>query len=81
MPKSASNIAADLDGFMKQKSVSVMTMPWAQLYAVSERERIKEGFQKDLADALRNHNLIIAYGINAVVIHRDSNFGPQDWKK
>lgn len=56
-------------------------MPWAQLYAVSERERIKEGFQKDLADALRNHNLIIAYGINAVVIHRDSNFGPQDWKK
>ena len=81
MPRNATAIATDLDGFMKEKSVSVLTMPWTQLYKISERERIKEAFQNDLSTALKSRNIFITYTDNAVVIHRGSNFAPQEWTK
>lgn len=81
MPKNVTSIAVELDGFMKEKSVSVLTMPWAQLYKIADRERIKEAFQTDLSNALKGHNLFVAYTDNAVVVHRGSNFAPQEWKK
>ncbi|WP_122571175.1 hypothetical protein [Pseudomonas viridiflava] len=79
MAKSAHVIATDIDGFMKKKTLNVWTLPWAQLYEVASRERIKDAFQDDLRVALKGHALEITYGTNAVVIHRDSNFGPQSW--
>lgn len=81
MAKNVVNIALDIDGFMKQKTLNVWTLPWGQLYKVAERERIKEAFQEDLRNALKAHSLQISFGINAVTIHRDSNFGPQEYSK
>ncbi len=80
MAKNVRDIAAEIDGFMKKKTLNVWTLPWAQLYEVADRERIKEAFQTDLRAALKVHTLAITYGDNAVVIHRDGNFGPQDYK-
>lgn len=80
MAKSASTIAEEIDGFMKKKTLNVWTLPWDQLYKVAERERIKEAFQNDLSKALKVHTLEVSYGVNAVIIHRDANFGPQDFK-
>ena len=53
MDKSAHVIATDIDGFMKKKTLNVWTLPWAQLYEVASRERIKEAFQDDLRAALK----------------------------
>ena len=80
MAKNVRDIALDIDGFMKRKTLNVWTLPWNQLYTVADRERIKEAFQADLRTAIKVHGLQISYGINAVTIHRDSNFGPQDYK-
>lgn len=80
MAKNVRDIASDIDGFMKKKTLNVWTLPWGQLYEVADRERIKEGFQNDLRAALKAHSLEITYGINAVTIHRDANFGPQEYK-
>jgi hypothetical protein len=80
MAKNVRDIALDIDGFMKRKTLNVWTLPWAQLYKVSDRERIKEAFQSDLQTALKAHSLQISYGINAVTIHRDANFGPQEYQ-
>ncbi|WP_031598877.1 hypothetical protein [Ferrovum myxofaciens] len=81
MAKNVREIAVDIDGFMKRKTLNVWTLPWVQLYEVAERERIKDAFQNDLRDALLAHSLQISYGTNAVTIHRDANFGPQEFKK
>lgn len=81
MAKNVREIALDIDGFMKRKTLNVWTLPWDQLYTVAERERIKEAFQEDLRGALKAHALLISYDINAVTIHRDANFGPQEFKK
>ncbi len=80
MAKNVKDIAADIDGFMKKKTLNLWTLPWEQLYKVAERERIKDAFQIDLRNALKNQGLEVTYGTNAIVIHRDSNFGPQDFK-
>ena len=80
MAKNVTVIAAEIDGFMKKKTLNVWTLPWAQLYKVTDRERIKEAFQTDLQAALKTHTLEVTYGNNAVIIHRDANFGPQDFK-
>lgn len=80
MAKNVNDIADEIDGFMKKKTLNVWTLPWAQLYKVAKRERIKDAFQSDLRAALKAHTLEVTYGINAVVIHRDANFGPQDFK-
>lgn len=81
MAKNVKDIALDIDGFMKRKTLNVWTLPWVQLYDVAERKRIKEAFQGDLRTALATHNLLISYGTNAVTIHRDANFGPQEFDK
>ncbi|KPW50826.1 hypothetical protein [Pseudomonas syringae group genomosp. 3] len=80
MAKSVRDIAIDIDGFMKKKTLNVWTLPWDQLYVVASRERIKEAFQTDLRHALKAHALEITYGVHAVTIHRDANFGPQEYK-
>lgn len=80
MAKNVKDISTDVDGFMKRKTLNVWTLPWAQLYKVAERERIKEAFQNDLRTALKAHGLEVTYGINAVTIHRDANFGPQEYE-
>ena len=80
MAKNVKDIATDIDGFMKKKTLNVWTLPWSQLYGVAERERIKEAFQDDLRSALERHALAITFGVNAVTIHRDTNFGPQEYK-
>jgi len=79
MAKNARDIAVDIDGFMKKKTLNVWTLSWAQLYEVTERERIKPAFLEDFRATLKNNGLEITYGINAIVIHRDSNFGPQEY--
>ena len=79
MTKHVRDIAADIDGFMKRKTLNVWTLPWVQLYEVTERVRIKDAFQIDLKLALKKQSLEITYGTNAIVIHRDSNFGPQKY--
>lgn len=79
MAKRVGDIASEIDLFMKTKTLNVWTLPWSQLYEVAERERIKEAFQIDLKVALRAHSLEVTYGTNAIVIHRDANFGPQSW--
>ena len=80
MAKNVRDIADEIDGFMKKKTLNVWTLPWSQLYKVTARERIKDAFQSDLRAALKTHTLEVTYGINAVVIHRDANFGPQNFK-
>ncbi len=80
MAKNVKDIASDVDGFMKKKTLNVWTLPWDQLYTVADRTRIKEAFQDDLRNALKTHSIGITYGINAVTIHRDANFGPQEYK-
>lgn len=80
MAKNVRDIASDIDGFMKKKTLNLWTLPWEQIYKVAERERIKDAFQTDLRTALKSHGLEITYGTNAIVIHRDSNFGPQEFK-
>ena len=80
MAKNVKDIASDVDGFMKKKTLNVWTLPWEQLYTVADRSRIKEAFQDDLRNALKTHSIGITYGINAVTIHRDANFGPQEYK-
>lgn len=79
MTKHVRDIATDIDGFMKRKTLNVWTLPWGQLYEVTERVRIKDAFQTDLKSALKKQSLEITYGTNAIVIHRDSNFGPQKY--
>ncbi|MDO8250256.1 MAG: hypothetical protein Q7T78_11135 [Rhodoferax sp.] len=79
MTKHVRDIATDIDGFMKRKTLNVWTLPWTQLYEVTARVRIKDAFQIDLKSALKKQNLEINYGTNAIVIHRDSNFGPQKY--
>ena len=78
MAKNAKVLAEDIDGFMKRNTQNTLTMTWAKLYEISERQRIKEGFQNDLRSALRDNSLEITYGTNAIVIHRDANFNPQN---
>ena len=80
MAKNVKDIASDVDGFMKKKTLNVWTMPWEQLYEVADRSRIKDAFQNDLRNALKAHSIEISYGINAVTIHRDANFGPQNYQ-
>ncbi len=80
MAKNVRDIALDIDSFMKKKTLNYWTLPWGQLYLVACRERIKDAFQIDLRAALKKHSLEITYGINAVVIHRDAVWGPQDYK-
>jgi hypothetical protein len=80
MAKNVKDIALDIDGFLKRNVLNVWTLPWSQLYEVAERERLKEAFQDDLRGALKAHGLQISYGINAVIVHRDANFGPQEFK-
>jgi hypothetical protein len=80
MAKNVKDIASDIDGFMKKKTLNVWTLPWKQLYQVASRERIKDAFQIDLRASLKAHSLEITYGINAVTIHRDAVFGPQEYK-
>jgi hypothetical protein len=81
MARHVKDIAVDIDGFMKRKTLNVWTLPWDQLYDVAERERIKEAFQEDLRNALRVHGLLVSYGTNAITIHRDANFGPQEFTR
>lgn len=80
MAKNVRDIASDVDNFMKKKTLNFWTLPWGQLYEVASRERIKEAFQEDLRKALKSHALEITYGTNAVVIHRDAVWGPQEYK-
>ena len=80
MAKNVVNIAADIDGFMKKETMTVWTLPWSQFYEVTERVRIKDAFQSDLRWALKKQSLEVTYGTNAVIIHRDSNFHPREWK-
>ena len=75
--KSPTTIALDLDGFMKKKSINHLTMKWAELYKISDREKMKEAFKVDLKTALRKNGLMISYGTNAVLVHNDLNFAPQ----
>ena len=81
MARRAGVIAEDIDVFMKKKTLNVWTLPWSQMYEVAERKRIKDSFLLDLCFALKVHGLVIHWSDNAFVIHRDANFGPQEWSR
>jgi hypothetical protein len=77
MAKNVNTIAVDIDGFMKRKTLNHWTISWSDMYKVTQRERIKLAFQDDLRSALKQNALLISYGTNAVLIHRDANFASQ----
>ena len=81
MAKNTKVIAFDINEFMRLKTLNVWTLPWSQFYTVAGRERIREAFQADLSKDLKEQNLLISYGTNAVTIHRDANFGPQEFDR
>ncbi len=79
MAKNVREIASEIDAFMKRKTLNFWTLPWQQFYSVVERERIREAFQMELKAAFKPYAIEINYGVNAIEIFREANFGPQDY--
>ena len=69
-------IAIKIDTFMKLNTHNVITISWIDFYKLINKKKCTKSMEEVLRLALKEFNLCITYGINAVVIHRDSNFNP-----
>lgn len=80
MARNVTLIAKDIDNFMKRKTLNFWTLTWAQFYAISQRQRIKDAFLSELKTALKqNHELVFSHTPEALAIYRNSVCAPQTY--
>ncbi len=80
MAKGTDSIADDVRSFMNKNSIDVWTMTWKEFYALTERERIKSAFEKQLQDALKARDILLVFGRSMVAILREVNSNPHPYK-
>lgn len=77
MPKSAEQIADELNDALRLKGTSVMTMLWPAFYQLCGIERFKEPRGTNIKVAARDKwGLIVDYGRSVVLVAHDRNFEP-----
>lgn len=76
MSKKVASIAEEILNVMNRRGINTITYRWPQFYELVERERIKEGFQHTLAQALEQHSLLVSYGKAVVLVAKDYDFAP-----
>ena len=76
MPKSANEIANEVQEKLRHEKKDVFTYTWDAFYAMVDRERIKDAFKTDLTSSLRQLGLLVSYGQSVVLIGKDYHFSP-----
>lgn len=76
MPRSAVEIADEIQECMKRKGVEVLTVKWSVFYTLVDRKRIKDEFQDALSEECRKRSILVAYGQAVVAFVKDYDFSP-----
>ena len=77
MRPAANEIATAFVEYLRSKGADVLTMPWAEFYKFTGRERIKPAFMEELTQVLRAHSMLMCQGQAVVVVMKDFNFSPR----
>lgn len=76
MAISADSCADELQRLVQLHNKDVITLPYADFYRLTDRERIKEAFKADLTKRLRGRGYLVHYGEAVVLVAKDFNFSP-----
>ena len=76
MAKSVPDVIEDLRTLLNKSGKDVLTLSWAQFYALSERERIKDGFTEEVVKIAKVESLLVCFGNAAVLVAKDYKFSP-----
>jgi hypothetical protein len=66
---------------MRKHGKDVITVKWADMYKLLNKERIKDAYLEKLRDNLKAQSILMTWGNSVFVFAKDFNFAPIDVAK